>query len=80
MRNSNTNQPYISIFQGVKTSAFVPYTIVGTLMIISGLLVLQLPETHKQVLTDRLVSAKARENNDEHQKMVNVDPVLESSV
>lgn len=49
-------------------------------MIISGLLVLQLPETRKQVLTDRLMSAKACDNNDEHKKVVNVDPLLESSV
>jgi competence protein ComGC len=68
------------LFEGLKTSTLIPYAIVGTLMIISGLLVLLLPETRKQVLTDRIRSKKTSGNNDEQQNIVNDDQVLESSI
>ena len=53
---------------------------VGTLVIVSGILVLMLPETHKRILLDRLRSETTCGKNDEQQNILNDDPVGESSL
>ena len=65
-------------FLGYKTSTLIPYAIVGTLVIVSGILVLMLPETRKRILLDRLRSETTCEKNDEQQNIINDDPVEES--
>jgi hypothetical protein len=49
-------------------------------VIISGLLVLLLPETRKRILTDRLGSKKTSGDNDEQQNIMNSEHVGESSL